>query len=307
MKYTITNKAFDAIQQKYGTIDLDPRDETELRDICDMLNVPLGLREITVESRTGGPAKTRKIFDKGETIKNLKKYFSFSEYMGVEYWREEQYSIESEYFIFDKLRENKGGGDTFSLYAEAKLGFYNLAPGQRVTVNWTPEWVEVFKAKPAAQYLEIVDENDEKYEYIRPINAVVGEMDATKLKDLIEFFNIPVERGVSVNTMRIEIITEVKDKYTASDFLRFLENEFGEKWDKQTAKVEKTVTKKVEDIEGKGPDGQVINKKYLDGLGRNEIIALATTYGFEPEKGRTVSNTGSGKLIQFILQCVAEK
>jgi len=148
--YKIRNKAFDALLKKYDIESVYSLNSEQLREVCKDYGVNYKVKRNVRGEQDG--------LDMLSTCEILEGMFTFSEYMGDNYWEERQLQISKEHELIQRMESDSSGEDTFKKYARAKLGFHNLRPGAEVEVEWTAAFIfEVMAHKPAVKFLEITD------------------------------------------------------------------------------------------------------------------------------------------------------
>jgi hypothetical protein len=149
--YTIKNISLNEVFKKYNTNNLRTLTEDDIVNICRQFCI--------IEVRRSDP-KTGKPLGllKSETVQKIEDTLTFSDYMPFDSWTESQKKIADEITLFESLTKHSSGKETFKLFADYNLGFYNLKPGDTQSLDVTYRWIrdELLK-KPIARYVEIKD------------------------------------------------------------------------------------------------------------------------------------------------------
>ncbi len=127
------------------------------------------------------PTKINKVL----TRKLIEDAFTFSEYMGSEYWDIEHRIIAEENKLSETLASNQTGDETYEAYETLGFGFFRLKPGRDKDINVSERWInEYFLNKPAVTSGKIVITNLETNKVLDPKeklnNAIENIVETTK-------------------------------------------------------------------------------------------------------------------------------
>ena len=156
--FTVQNTSLDKVMKKYhveSTADLISEEKISEDDLLDLMKEAgtLGFYEIKKSSRKNmedlkaleGPKYK---FVRHMSVKRLILDNTVSVFMPIDFWRKEHKEKARQLDIFKRMDIASSGEETLSLMIEAGVGL-RLAPGEKVDVNWTNEFVdEVIRKHP---------------------------------------------------------------------------------------------------------------------------------------------------------------
>lgn len=207
--YRIKNISLDKILKSTGLTNLEDVTEDQLTDlIIDNKDLTTPLIYFQERDRLTGAFKRGDI-DMMATIKLLKQSLTFSTYMDTSYWQKSHQDKAEKMKLLEKLSGAQSGNTVFEILSDAGLGFYDLRPGESVSVDVTTRWVkDVLKHQPMAKYLEIVNEDDLTEKLDAP------EVRVQDLEDMrhVDLQNLAKEKGLPHYGTKDELIQRLSEK-----------------------------------------------------------------------------------------------
>lgn len=148
----LTNVAYKRLfkELKFEGEKLSDLSDLQLKELAHAVGTVNIVRE--VKKRSIKIFQTRRILSE----KEVEKMLTFSDYVTVLYWTDEQVQFMDEQDYFKDMEKAGNGRDMYVKLSENKLAFFDLKPGSEALLDVGMDWVnDYLVSQPYARYLEI--------------------------------------------------------------------------------------------------------------------------------------------------------